>query len=490
MENKNQRNKKTRTEGPLHKFMHAGKKAADTADTRETRGGHGARGRRDAQHGAYAGRRGPQQGRGPVKTPEKKISEISREKTAATPRSIAVLSLMKILEEKKLSHIVLRDALSAHPDWTPRDRAFVTRLVEGTLEYTIQIDFILNQISKTHTKNMEPLVRTVLRMGSYQILYMDKVPDSAAINEAVELVKSQEDKVFFLSGFVNGVLRSVSRDKESIFQNLAHTGKTPAYIRYSVPLWMYDALKKVYGREETERMLAWFLQGEKKNFVRFQDGHCEEMEGDIVHSEAFQRGEITIQDYASQQVGIEADPQPGDQVVDVCAAPGGKSCHIAALLGSTGHVDARDLTEAKVALIEQNIARQQLTNITAQVHDARTPDPTLLDADGQGTADIVIADLPCSGLGILGKKPDIRFNASREGIRELQKLQREILDTVCAYVKPGGKLLYSTCTLTKEENEDNREYILAKGGFTLEKERKFLPGEPSDGFYLTVFRKE
>ena len=366
----------------------------------------------------------------------------------------------------------------------------MTRLVEGTLEYTIQIDFILNQISKTHTKNMEPLVRTVLRMGSYQILYMDKVPDSAAINEAVELVKSQEDKAFFLSGFVNGVLRSVSRDKEIIFQNLAHTGKTPAYIRYSVPLWMYDALKKVYGREETERMLAWFLEGEKKNFVRFQDGHCEEMEGDIVHSEAFQRGEITIQDYASQQVGIEADPQPGDQVVDVCAAPGGKSCHIAALLEGTGHVDARDLTEAKVALIEQNIARQQLTNITAQVHDARTPDPTLLDDAGQGTADIVIADLPCSGLGILGKKPDIRFNASREGIRELQKLQREILDTVCTYVKPGGKLLYSTCTLTKEENEDNREYILAKGGFTLLKERKFLPGAPSDGFYLTVFRKE
>ena len=508
MDNKNQRNRKTRAEGPLHKFMHAGKKTADTADTREAReshgsrarhvakdtsgarGGYGAHRRRDAQQDAYAGRKGPQRGRCSVNAPEKKISEISREKTAATPRSIAVLSLMKILEEKKLSHIVLRDALSAYPDWTPRDRAFVTRLVEGTLEYTIQIDFILNKISKTHTKNMEPLVRTVLRMGSYQILYMDKVPDSAAINEAVELVKSQEDKVFFLSGFVNGVLRSVSRDKEIIFQNLAHTGKTPAYIRYSVPLWMYDALKKVYGREETERMLAWFLEGEKKNFVRFQDGHCEEMEGDIVHSEAFQRGEITIQDVASQQVGIEADPQPGDQVVDVCAAPGGKSCHIAALLEGTGHVDARDLTEAKVALIEQNIARQQLTNITTEVHDARTPDPTLLDAAGQGTADIVIADLPCSGLGILGKKPDIRFNASPEGIRELQKLQREILDTVCAYVKPGGKLLYSTCTLTKEENEDNREYILAKGGFTLLKERKFLPGAPSDGFYLTVFRKE
>ena len=488
MNNKNQRNKTIRTEGPLHKYMHAGKKTTESQDTKKDV--HGNRGHHEPAKGTSARHRGRLRDFREMRASEKKISDISREKTAATPRSIAVLSLMRILEEKKLSHIVLRDVLTEHADWTARDRAFVTRLVEGTLEYTMQIDFVLNQISKTHTKNMEPLVRTVLRMGAYQILYMDKVPDSAAINEAVELIKSQEDKLFFLSGFVNGVLRSVSRDKEIIFRNLAHTGKTPAYIRYSVPLWMYDDLKKLYGREETERMLDWFLHGEKKNYVRFQDGHCEEMTGDIVHSEAFQQGEITIQDYASQQVGIEADPQMGDYVVDVCAAPGGKSCHIAALLEGSGHVDARDLTEAKVKLIEQNITRQQLKNISAQVQDARTLDTTLLDDDGSGKADIVIADLPCSGLGILGKKPDIRFNASRKGIQELQKLQREILDTVCRYVKSGGKLLYSTCTLTKEENEDNRDYILGKAGFRLEKERKFLPGEPSDGFYLTVFRKE
>lgn len=424
------------------------------------------------------------------KKEKNKISNASREKTAASPRSVAVYSLVQILEEKRLSHIVLKEALSEHSDFEMRDRAFVTRLVEGTLEYTIQLDFILNQISKVHTKNMEPLIRTVLRMGSYQILYLDRVPDSAAINEAVELVKSQDDKLFFLSGFVNGVLRSVSRDKEIIFQNLAHTGKTPAYIRFSLPLWMYDALKKKYGREEAERMLRWFLEGEKANYVRFRDGRTEKLEGDIVHTEAFRSGEITIQDYASQQVGLEAGPKKGDYVVDVCAAPGGKSCHVAALLEGSGHVDARDLSEAKVSLIRENIVRQQLTNITAGVWDARKPDPTLLDREGHGRADIVIADLPCSGLGILGKKPDIRFRASREGIRELQKLQREILQTVSRYVKPGGRLLYSTCTLTQEENEDNRDYIEKELGLRLEKERTFLPGQPSDGFYLTVFRKE
>ena len=414
----------------------------------------------------------------------------SQEKTAVTPRSIAIYSLNKILEEKLFSHIVLREQLQKYTNLTERDRGFITRLVEGTLEYTIQIDFILNRHSKTHTKNMNPLIRTVLRMSSYQILYMDRVPDSAAINEAVSFIKSQSDKkIAFLSGFVNGVLRTISREKETIFADLAHTGKTPAYIRLSTPLWLYDYLRVMYGRETTEQMLDWFLKGSKKNYVRFKDGHSEVMDGNISKTKLFKSGDITVQDYASQQVGIEADPHAGDLVVDVCAAPGGKSCHIAELLQGTGHVDARDLTEDKITLINENIERLSLDNISAKVFDARVPDPALLDESGNGKADIVLADLPCSGLGIMGKKPDIRFNTSLNSIKELQTLQREILTTVTKYVKPGGKLIYSTCTLSKEENEDNRDFILSLPSFTLDKEKKFLPGEPSDGFYLCVFKK-
>jgi 16S rRNA (cytosine967-C5)-methyltransferase len=413
-----------------------------------------------------------------------------QEKTAVTPRSIAISSLNKILEEKQFSHIVLREQLQKYTNLTERDRSFITRLVEGTLEYTIQLDFILNRHSKTHTKNMNPLIRTVLRMSSYQILYMDRVPDSAAINEAVSFIKSQSDKkIIFLSGFVNGVLRTVSREKETIFADLAHTGKTPAYIRLSTPLWLYDYLRVMYGRETTEKMLDWFLKGSKKNYVRFKDGHSEVMEGNISKTKLFKSGDITVQDYASQQVGIEANPQAGDLVVDVCAAPGGKSCHIAELLKGTGHVDARDLTEDKIALINENIERLSLNNISATVFDARVQDPALTDETGTGKADIVLADLPCSGLGIMGKKPDIRFNTSLENIKELQSLQREILTTVTKYVRSGGKLIYSTCTLTSEENEDNRDFILSIPVFTLDKEKKFLPGEPSDGFYLCVFRK-
>lgn len=417
-------------------------------------------------------------------------NNIKMKKTAVTPRSIAVHSLVKILEEKQFSHLILREQLHQYTNLTERDRAFITRLVDGTIEYTIQLDFILNKFSKTHTKNMDPLIRTVLRMSAYQILYMDKVPDSAAINEAVNFIKEQnENRIFFLSGYVNGVLRSVSREKETIFADLRHTGKTPAYIRLSTPLWLYDYLRKLYGKEAAEKMLQWFLTGSKENYVRFKDGHSEVMDGNISKTKLFKTGEITIQDYASQQVGLEAEPKEGDYIVDVCAAPGGKSCHVAEILKGTGHVDARDLTEEKVRLIQENIDRLELKNISAKAFDARTPDESLLDEKGQGKADIVLADLPCSGLGIIGKKPDIRFGASLDGIKELQALQREILTTVVRYVKPGGKLVYSTCTLSKEENEDNRDFILEIPGITLLKERKFLPGEPSDGFYLCVFTK-
>ncbi len=422
---------------------------------------------------------------------DSKTNNTIQKKTAVTPRSIAVHSLIKILEEKQFSHIILREQLHQYTNLTERDRAFITRLVEGTIEYCIQLDFVINKFSKTHTKNMEPVIRTLIRMSVYQILYMGKVPDSAAINEAVTFIKEQnENKIFFLSGFVNGVLRTISREKENIFADLAHTGKTPAYIRLSTPLWLYDYLRKIYGKDDTEKMLQWFLTGSKENYVRFKDGHSEVMDGNISKTKLFKTGEITIQDYASQQVGIEASPKDGDYIVDVCAAPGGKSCHVAELLKGTGHVDARDLTEDKVTLIQENIDRLQLKNISARAFDARIPDESLLNEKGEGKADIVLADLPCSGLGIIGKKPDIRFGASQDGIKELQALQREILTTVVRYVKPGGKLVYSTCTLSKEENEDNRDFIQNMPGFTLLKERKFLPGEPSDGFYLCVFKKD
>ena len=408
-----------------------------------------------------------------------------KRKLTADARAVAMDCLFHVFEEKQFTHLALKEAFAAHPGLSEQDRAFVTKLVEGTVERRIQIDYVLSLYSKTKGPKLKPSIRVILREGVYQILFLDRVPDSAAINEAVKLTKQRG--LMGLSGFVNAVLRSISREKESLWEK-----EVPDYVKACLPEWMYDYFITLFGKEETDRIAQYFVSPEKTNYVRFQDGHTEVMEGDIAGREDFLKGEITVQDYASQQVSILADPKPGDEVLDVCAAPGGKACHIAKLLKGTGHVDARDLSEGKAALIRDNIRRLHVSNVSTTVHDARVFDPTLVDEAGNGRMDIVLADLPCSGLGIIGKKPDIRDHASMEGIQSLQKLQREILDTVVRYVKPGGKLLYSTCTLTKEEDEENRDYILSmnkQGVFTLEKEWKLMPGKPSDGFYIAVFRR-
>ncbi len=400
-------------------------------------------------------------------------------------RYIALGILMDILEDGKFSHIALREGLKNHPDLPERDCALVTRLTEGTTEFCIQLDYILNAYSKIKVKKMKPLIRNILRMSAYQILYLDRIPDSAAINEAVKLAKKRG--LAGLAGYVNAVLRSISRERGEILADLMDPAKTPLSVRYSLPEWLYNYIVLCYGKEEAARIAECYLSGDNETFVRTEDGRTEKMSGNIAASEAFRKGEITVQDYASQQVGLLSAPEAGDFVLDVCAAPGGKACHIASLLKGSGMVEARDLSEEKTDLIRENISRLHLKNIRTRVWDVRVTDPSLLDSNGKGKADILIADLPCSGLGIIGKKPDIRFSASLEGIRELQTLQREILKTVTAYVRPGGRMLYSTCTLTREENEQNTAWIQEEFGFKLLKEKKFLPGQPSDGFYIAEF---
>ena len=218
--------------------------------------------------------------------------------------------------------------------------------------------------------------------------------------------------------------------------------------------------------------------------------------------DAFASGLISVQDMSSSFVGEIADPKEGDVCIDVCGAPGGKSLHIADKLKGTGMVTVRDLTEQKVALIEENIARSGFTNIRAEVHDALVPDQAW-----EGRADIVLADLPCSGLGIIGRKPDIKYRMTMEQLAELAALQREILSVVQSYVKPGGKLIYSTCTIDSQENEENAAWFLenfpfdavnleGKLGETLNAASmksgmiQLLPGiHQCDGFFIAAFQK-
>ena len=435
-------------------------------------------------------------------------------------RELILDILTEVLEKKQYSHIVLSQALSKYQYLEKADRSFIKRVVDGTVEYAIQIDFILNSYSKVKVNKMKPVIRTILRMSVYQILYMDRVPDSAACNEAVKLAEKRGFRG--LKGFVNGVLRNISRNKE----NLTFPSDS---VRYSMPEWLIERWTKEYGSDICRRMMESFLKDRpltarfhvnrvpKEEILRSlaaqgvtaepfgRDGSVFRLQGvDYLESlEAFRDGSIQIQDFSSSLAGDAAGIREGDSVLDVCGAPGGKGLHAAELLKGTGMVTIRDISGQKTALIRENIERGGYANAKAEVYDA-----LVFDDAWEAKADVVLADLPCSGLGIIGRKPDIKYNMTPEQMEALASLQREILSVVWRYVKPGGTLVYSTCTIDRQENEENREWFLSQfpfepvdirgrlgDGFAEESLKdgyiQLLPGvHPCDGFFISVMRRK
>ena len=245
-------------------------------------------------------------------------------------------------------------------------------------------------------------------------------------------------------------------------------------------------MEKEYGLADTMKIAKAFLHSEGGFFIRNEKGEGEKLSGNLMEEERFLSGEVTIQDFSSQEVAKLAVLPQGARVLDCCSAPGGKACHIASLMKGQGMVYARDEKADKLHFIEENKKRLHIENMRIEAWDARVRDSRFIEG-GKGNLDLVLCDVPCSGLGVIGKKADIRLHFTEEGVRSLQKLQREILNTVQSYVKPGGQLIYSTCTLSREENEENRDYILSHFPYKLEKEKKFFPGEPGDGFYYASF---
>lgn len=441
-------------------------------------------------------------------------------------REIVLGLLMDITEHDVYSHIALGNVLSKYQYLDKKERAFITRVTEGTLEHLIELDYILSQFSKVKVKKMKPVIRNILRSAVYQLKYMDSVPDSAVCNEAVKLAVKKGFGP--LKGFVNGVLRSAARGIDAVEYP---SGPVEALsVRYSMPEWILKMWLEEYGRETVEMMLADF-QKEKPLTIRCNISRCQPAElearlekegvraaghpylpyacritgydylGDL---ESFREGLFAVQDVSSMLVGEIADPKPGDYIIDVCAAPGGKSIHLADRLAGTGHVEARDLTEYKTALIRENIDRMGMKNITAVQMDA-----SVQDASSVSKADIVIADLPCSGLGVLGKKTDLKYRVTEKQLEDLVRLQRSILDVVCGYVKPGGVLIYSTCTINRAENQENVKWFLAEHpDFAPEQLKEslcaqlqgavgedgclqLLPGvHDSDGFFIARLRKK
>ena len=438
-------------------------------------------------------------------------------------RELAVNMLLEITEKESYSHLVMRDVLDKYDYLPGRDKAFLKRVTEGTLERRIQIDYILDQFSRVPAASMKPFIRNLLRLSVYQLFFMDSVPDAAVCNEAVKLAGKRGFRS--LSGFVNGVLRNIARNRDRICW--LDQEKEPVgflSVKYSVPLWLVEKLLSERGRERTERILESFLipapvtirirqelgSPEREELISRmrQTGAAAEphpyhplaytlrgAEG-ISSLPGFSEGLFMVQDTSSMLVCEAAGIRPGQRVIDVCASPGGKAVHAAEKLKESGFVSARDLTEYKAGLIRDNSRRMRADRVETLIWDARR-----LREEDIESADAVLADLPCSGLGVIGRKKDIKYRMSPESLLELAKLQRQILGTVWRYVKPGGVLIYSTCTINPGENEENVGWFLERYPFHLESLSSCLPqalsgeGEggmlqllpgihKSDGFFL------
>ena len=470
----------------------------------------------------------------------------------ANPRAVALDILTEIFEKDTMSHLALRRGLAAHGTLDKQQRAFLTRLVEGTVERRLEMDYIISRYSSVPMKKMKPVIRGILRMSVYQLLYMDAVPDSAVCNEAVKLATKRG--FAGLKGFVNGLLRKVATEKDQI-PYPAEDSAEGLSVRYSMPQWLVDTWLAAYGLEQTRQMLAAVLMDRPLIVHHNQSGaeasvvqeslaaqnvtwqaHPYHADAWILQGvdrlddlEAFQNGWIQPQDISSQltsSLAVQAlqqcwqkakdghndtetmaatDLQTADltmQVLDVCAAPGGKSLYIAdgaKALSIPSLICSRDLTEDKTAMIEDNRRRLYLDHMQVQVHDALVWDPSW-----EERAHVMVADLPCSGLGIMGRKNDIKYRMTPETQKELADLQRQILSVIWRYVKPGGYLLYSTCTINPAENDENFRWIQENLPFEAVDLRPWLPKElhgttaaeghvqllpgvhDSDGFYLTA----
>lgn len=420
-------------------------------------------------------------------------------------RDIALTILTDIDVNKTFSSDALEAGLRKIQFDEKRDRAFITRLVEGTTEYRLQIDEIIKHLTTTKLNKMKPAIRNILRMGIYQIRYMDSVPERAAVNEAVRLAKAH--KLAGLSGFVNAILRNVSRKKEEIDALI----ESKISIKYSIPGWICNLLQNSYGEEKTEKILASLYMDrattirvnrkvtDKESLIKkisdagIKVEEVKEAEDALYITSydfirkvpGYKTGDFSVEDVSSMLCVRATGVKEGMKVLDICAAPGGKTAYCAEL---GANVTARDISEDKLSLIKENIERLKLEDrVSLERKNALKEDPLSI-----GKYDIVLADVPCSGLGVMGRKNDIKYRVSPQDLVSLSKMGLKMLINASQYVKHGGIISYSTCTINPEENERNVERFLKDNDqFEKMEERLFLQGvDETDGFYYCILKRK
>ncbi|MCR4944293.1 MAG: 16S rRNA (cytosine(967)-C(5))-methyltransferase RsmB [Clostridium sp.] len=435
-------------------------------------------------------------------------------------RKIAVKILNRITEEGAYSNIILSKELN-ESDLSDVDKSLVTEIVYGTLRRLKTIDMIIGSFVRD-TDVMDKTVLNILRVAIYQMHFLDKIPSYAAVNEAVELAKEVSEKDAKL---VNGILRNFVKKNGAFDIKFRNKIDEIAY-EFSFEPWMIRMLFKQYGEQETLRILHGLnnipmvtvrvndVKGEYEEIYEELEAEGYNIEEGFVCPEAiainggksieknrlFAEGKITVQDESAMMVAPLLEINEGETVVDLCAAPGGKTTHIAEILNNTGEVLAYDIHEQKLELIKENCERLGLTNVKLAQMDA-----TVLSSDLINRADKILIDVPCSGIGIIRKKPEIKYNKKRKDLKEIVDVQRQIMENAWGYLKKGGIMVYSTCTLNKEENEENVRWFVEKHKdaeiekifvgkgkeFKYDKEGMLtiMPNEYMDGFFIAKIRK-
>jgi 16S rRNA (cytosine967-C5)-methyltransferase len=416
------------------------------------------------------------------------------------PREIALDVLLDIEKNNTFSNEALGKALRSNQFMDKKNRAYINRIVSGVTEQRIKLDYIINQFSKTKVSKCKPLIRCVLRMGVYEIFYMTSIPEEATCNEYVKLTTKRHFNS--LKGFVNGVLRNISRNKDNLnFPDRNEDVALYMSVEYSCPEELVQLLMKDYDIDILERILS--AQNDNRgttirvnqnkisvdeykkiltdNGIKAEAGKYNKTSLIISDYDYIRRvpgffdGYFTVQDESSSLAVMACGIKKGDIIVDMCAAPGGKTLYASEITGATGKVYAGDISQEKVDLIEENIERLNIENVEVTVRDATAIDEKLL-----GKADVVIADLPCSGLGVMARKNDIKYHVTENSIEELSSLQRQMLTVAAGYVKSGGTLVFSTCTIDTMENEKNVAWFTENYDFELQSMEEYMPDSLKD----------
>lgn len=443
-------------------------------------------------------------------------------------RESALEVLLKIEKDQAYSHLLLNETIKK-TKLNEKDVPLLTEMVYGTIQYKKRLDFYIKAFSKRPLEKLEGWVVILLRLTLYQMVFLDRIPDHAAIHEAVQIAKKHGHQG--IAGMVNGILRSVQRNGIPEVDTIKDPAERMA-VETSHPVWLLSRWSHQYGQTQASKIATANLEHPvhtvrvnvtKATVNEVLDSLHEEnidatksetipesiiiSKGSVVHTKAFKEGWITIQDEGSMLVAYALAPEKGERILDACAAPGGKTTHLSEKMGNSGAVISLDIHEHKVGLIRKQAERLGLMNIDAQALDARKAGEHF----PKESFDKILVDAPCSGLGVIQRKPDLKWTKKVEDIHHLAKIQADILRSVWPLLKPGGRLVYSTCTIDKEENNQViLNFVHAQENAALDKQLmdrlpasfhdcqgaeegmlQLFPGEKgTDGFFISAVVKK